>query len=82
MHLTLCGKRNRKNFKNFGIGRKTLARFWRTNVSYKRLIQVFYTTFLVLFYVLVPQIVTSKDLCEKHAKNHAENGQKNAQKMR
>jgi len=42
---------------------------------------VFYTTFLVLFYVLISQDVTAKDLREKHAKNHAENGLKNAQKM-
>jgi hypothetical protein len=44
MHLSRYGIRNKKFFKNFGFGQKTLARFWRTNVSYKRLIQVFYTT--------------------------------------
>jgi hypothetical protein len=71
MHLSPCGKRNRKNFKNSGIGQKTLARFWRTNVSYKRFIQAFYTTFLVLFYVLISQDVTAKHLPEKSAKNHA-----------
>jgi hypothetical protein len=37
---------------------------------------VFYTTFLVLFYVLILQKVTSKGLPEKHAKN----GRKKAQK--
>jgi hypothetical protein len=47
MHLTLCAKRNRKNFKNFRKWQKTPARFWRTNVSYKRFIQVFYTTVCV-----------------------------------
>jgi hypothetical protein len=46
----------------------------------KCIIQAFYTTFLVLFYVLIPQKVTAKDLREKHAKNHAENGHKNEQK--
>jgi hypothetical protein len=42
---------------------------------------VFYTTILVLFYVLIPQEITAKGLREKHAKNHAKNGLKNAQKM-
>jgi hypothetical protein len=80
MHLTSCGKRNKKIFQNFGFGQKTLARFWRTTVSYKRFIQVLYTTFLVLYYVLIPQDVTAKHLPEKRAKNRSENGQKSAQK--
>jgi len=37
---------------------------------------LFYTTFLVLFYVLIPQKVTAKGLREKRAKN----GHKKAQK--
>ena len=32
MHLSPCGKRNRKNFQNFGFGPKTLARKWITTV--------------------------------------------------
>jgi hypothetical protein len=34
---------------------------------------LFYTTFLVLFYVLVPQKVTTKGLREKHVKNSHKN---------
>jgi hypothetical protein len=37
---------------------------------------LFYTTFLVLFYVLIPQKVTAKGMREKHAKNRRKNGQK------
>ena len=44
MHLTSYGIRSRKFFKNSGFGQKTLARYRRTNVSYKRFIQAFYTT--------------------------------------
>jgi hypothetical protein len=44
MHLSPYGIRNRKIFQNFGFGQKTLARFWRTNVLYKRFIQALYTT--------------------------------------
>ena len=80
MHLTSCGIRSKKIFRISGIGQKTLARFWRTNVSYNCFIQVFYTTFLVLFYVLIPQDVTAKDLPEKHAKNRPKNDPKKAQK--
>ena len=69
MHLSRYGISSKKNFKNFGFGQKTLARNRRTTVSYKRLIQAFYTTFLVLFYVLIPQEVTAKGLREKRAKN-------------
>jgi hypothetical protein len=76
MHLTLCGKRNRKNFKNFGKWQKTPARNRITNVSYNCLIHLFYTTILVLFYVLIPQKVTAKGLPEKHAKNRAKMAQK------
>ena len=76
MHLTSCGIRSKKIFRISGIGQKTLARFWRTNVSYKRFIQTFYTTFLVLFYVLILQKVMAKDLPEKHAKNGHEKAQK------
>jgi hypothetical protein len=42
---------------------------------------VFYRTFLVLFYVLIPQKVTVEGLPEKRAKNHAKNGQKSVQKL-
>jgi hypothetical protein len=76
MHLSCYGIRSKKNFRILGFGQKTLARNRRTVVSYKRFIQAFYTTFLVLFYVLILQDVTAKDLREKHAKNHAKNGQK------
>jgi len=44
------------------------------------IIQLFYTTFLVLFYVLIPQKVTAKNLREKRAKKQAQDGLKNAQK--
>ncbi len=40
------------------------------------MIQLFYATVLVLFYVLILQDVTAKGLREKHAKNHAKNGLK------
>ena len=80
MHLSRYGIRSKKIFKNFGFEQKTLARNRRTNVSYKRFIQAFYTTFLVLFYVLIPQDVTAKDLPEKHAKNRPKNDPKKAQK--
>jgi|GEM_PF-3005782 hypothetical protein len=76
MCLSSCGKRNKKNFKNFGFEQKTLARKWITTVSYNCLIQVFYATFLVLFYVLIPQKVTAKGLSEKHAKNRPRKGTK------
>ena len=69
MHLSRYGISGKKKFQNFGFGQKTLARNRRTTVSYKRFIQTFYTTFLVLFYVLISQDVTAKDLREKHAKN-------------
>jgi hypothetical protein len=36
---------------------------------------LFYTTFLVLFYVLISQDVTAKHLPEKHAKNGHEKAQ-------
>jgi hypothetical protein len=39
---------------------------------------LFYATFLVLFYVLIPQDVTAKMTTEKHAKNGRENAQKRA----
>jgi hypothetical protein len=78
MHLSSCGKRSKKFFQNFGFEQKTLARYRRTNVSYKRFIQAFYTTFLVLFYVLILQMVTAKDLHEKRAKNRPKNAQKDA----
>jgi hypothetical protein len=76
MHLSHYDIRNKKNFKNFGFGQKTPARFCPTNVSYNCFIQVFYTTILVLFYVLIPQDVTANVLREKHIKNHAKNGLK------
>jgi hypothetical protein len=41
---------------------------------------VFYTTFLVLFYVLILQRVTAKDLPEKYSKNGHKKAQKLAQK--
>ena len=62
MHLSRCGIRSKKKFKNSRIGQKTHARKWITVVSYNCLIQLFYTTFLVLFYVLILQEVTAKDL--------------------
>jgi|GEM_PF-3887591 hypothetical protein len=37
MHLSPCEKRNRKNFKNSGIGQKTLARNWITTVRIQNL---------------------------------------------
>jgi DNA-binding PadR family transcriptional regulator len=78
MNLSRYGKRNRKIFRILGFGQKTLARNRRTTVSYKRFIQVFYTTFLVLFYVLIPQDVTAKGGLEKHTKNSHKNAQKDA----
>jgi hypothetical protein len=41
---------------------------------------VFYTTFLVLFYVLIPQEVTSKKQPAMSLSNGPKNGQKSAQK--
>jgi hypothetical protein len=37
IHLTLCGIRNKKIFKNFGFGRKTPARKWITTVFVQNL---------------------------------------------
>jgi hypothetical protein len=76
MHLSRYDIRSKKNLKNSRIDQKTLARKWITVVSYNCLIHLFYTTFLVLFYVLIPQKVTAKGLREKRAKN----GHKKAQK--
>jgi hypothetical protein len=37
MHLSPCGKRNRKIFQNFGKWQKTLARKWITTVLVQNL---------------------------------------------
>jgi hypothetical protein len=37
MHLSPCAVRNKKNFKNFGIYQKTLARKWITTVRIQNL---------------------------------------------